>query len=308
MYNLLVSGNPEAWEGTAFDVPAGRVLREFTDDYLTARFAALDQNAIGQLMLFPALLCCERNVARPARIGWLRRIAPRGSAARVQYRLEARVPPIDMHQLIAAGAELDVTDWEMNRTHWALKDVDLFDALCRAGLIDPAFVAGHLAGRELPVAELAETLPEIEARPTIFRIPETRQEADLVSVMMPFRTELAEVFQAISRACSDAGLRCRRADDIWEEDEVIQEIFSLIYHSTIVVCDFTGQNPNVFYEAGIAHTLGRPVVPITQNAQDIPFDIQHRRFLTYSNNADGHADLRNRLAARLKTLVRRGQR
>ena len=77
--------------------------------------------------------------------------------------------------------------------------------------------------------------------------------------MMPFTAGFNNVYAAIEQAANAAGMVCQRADNIWEEDEVIQDIFSLIYRSGIVVCDFTGQNPNVFYEAGIAHTLGRAV-------------------------------------------------
>jgi hypothetical protein len=101
------------------------------------------------------------------------------------------------------------------------------------------------------------------------------------------------------------GLRCQRADDIWEEDEVIQDIFSLIYRSAIVVCDFTAQNPNVFYEAGIAHTLGRPVVPIAQHQNDVPFDLRHYRFIPYLDNGEGRAALTDHIARRLRTLRRR---
>jgi hypothetical protein len=41
-------------------------------------------------------------------------------------------------------------------------------------------------------------------------------------------------------------LRCRRADDIWENPAVIQDVVSLIDHSRVVICDCTGRNPNVF--------------------------------------------------------------
>ncbi|MCT7486360.1 hypothetical protein N5T98_04880 [Aliarcobacter cryaerophilus] len=63
---------------------------------------------------------------------------------------------------------------------------------------------------------------------------------------------------------------CKRADDIWEDHTFIQDIFSLIYKSKIVIVDFTGKNPNVMYETGIAHTLGKIVI---QNLADI----QHHR-------------------------------
>jgi hypothetical protein len=56
--------------------------------------------------------------------------------------------------------------------------------------------------------------------------------------------------------------------------------------------------PNVFYEIGIAHTLGRDVILITQIEPDIPFDLLHLRYLHYLNNAEGLAALDARLRAR----------
>jgi hypothetical protein len=123
--------------------------------------------------------------------------------------------------------------------------------------------------------------------------------------MMPFGPAFNNVYAAIEYAARQAGMRCQRADNIWEADEVIQDIFSLIYRSNIVICDFTGKNPNVFYETGIAHTLGRSVVPIAQSEQDVPFDLKHHRYLHYLNNNEGLQNLVTRLIPRLQTLGRR---
>ncbi len=98
------------------------------------------------------------------------------------------------------------------------------------------------------------------------------------------------------------GFQCLRADDIWDDSTVIQDVFSLIFRSHIVICDFSGRNPNVFYEAGIAHTLGKHVVPITQSADDIPFDLRHHRYALYLNNTEGRGKLRSELIARLRGL------
>lgn len=138
--------------------------------------------------------------------------------------------------------------------------------------------------------------------PQVFTVPDGEVESDLVSVMMPF-AGFADVYTAIKGAVADAGLRCQRADDIWDHSVLIQDVFNLIFRAHIVVCDFTGKNPNVFYEAGIAHTLGKHVVPITQAAADIPFDLQHHRYLSYLNNAEGRTALRTGLAERIKTLA-----
>lgn len=93
-----------------------------------------------------------------------------------------------------------------------------------------------------------------------------------------------------------------RADDIWQDSVLIQDIFSLIVRSRIVVCDFSDKNPNVFYEAGIAHTLGKHVVPITQSCGDVPADLRHHRYLQYLNNGEGLQTLESQLASRLANI------
>ena len=90
---------------------------------------------------------------------------------------------------------------------------------------------------------------------------------------------------------------------MWENASIITDIVNLIDRSRVVICDCTGRNPNVFYEIGIAHTLGREVILITQADADIPFDLRHLRYVKYLNNAEGRAVLRAALEARLTTLL-----
>jgi hypothetical protein len=138
--------------------------------------------------------------------------------------------------------------------------------------------------------------------PSVFDVPATGTEGDLIAVMTPFAPAFEAVYDSIALAGSAVGMRTLRAKDIWEHSSVIQDVFSLIYRAQIVVCDFSDKNPNVFYEAGIAHTLGKHVVPITQNATDIPFDLQHHRYFRYLNNAEGRADLQAALSSRFSAL------
>lgn len=41
----------------------------------------------------------------------------------------------------------------------------------------------------------------------------------------------------------------------------------------------------MFYELGLAHALGKQVILTTQDRADVPFDIQHRRYIRYDLNA-----------------------
>ena len=59
----------------------------------------------------------------------------------------------------------------------------------------------------------------------------------------------------------------------------------------------------MFYEAGIAHTLGKHVIPIAQTLKDIPFDLRHHRTLTYLNNQEGRAAMQAILSNRIAHLL-----
>ena len=141
---------------------------------------------------------------------------------------------------------------------------------------------------------------KITFSPNVFQVPEFEIEQDLIAVMMPFGAEYNKIYEAIKLGCLDAGFRCLRADDIWQESTIIQEIFNLIFRAHVVVTDFSGKNPNVMYETGIAHTLGKLVVPISQSLDDLPFDMSHHRVLKYLPNQEGLENLKNGLVEKLR--------
>lgn len=135
--------------------------------------------------------------------------------------------------------------------------------------------------------------------PDVFRLPEKAVGTNVLSVMMPFDAKFSGTYTAIKNVCARLNIDCRRADDIWDNSILIQDVFDLIYTSKAVITDFTDRNPNVFYETGIAHTLGKVVIPITQAVSDIPFDLRHHRALTYLGNAEGMLKLEKDLEKKL---------
>ena len=140
-------------------------------------------------------------------------------------------------------------------------------------------------------------------KPEIFKVPEKPQNPKLISVMMPFNAAFRGTYEAIKRVADHMSLECLRADDIWDNATFMQDIFDLIFCARVVVVDFTGRNPNVMYETGIAHTLGKTVIPITQSIDDIPSDLGHHRALKYLPNEEGYRNLSNDLYKRLKGIV-----
>ncbi|MCY2950819.1 MAG: hypothetical protein NTU53_02445 [Planctomycetota bacterium] len=169
-----------------------------------------------------------------------------------------------------------------------------------------AYVDQHFPGESTYVsAKPAER--RITFAPYVFKVPDAHVELDLVTVMMPFAMEFGAVYGAIKQASAQCSLRCLRADNIWEESTIVQDIFNLIYRAQVVVVDFTGKNPNVMYETGIAHTLGKLVIPISQALEDVPSDMRHHRVLKYLPNSEGLAKLSGDLATKLKQVSLGGQ-
>ncbi|WP_270888834.1 STING domain-containing protein [Pedococcus sp. 5OH_020] len=58
---------------------------------------------------------------------------------------------------------------------------------------------------------------------------------------------------------------------------IIRDVIYNIDRADIVVADLTNANPNVFYELGITHALGRPCVAVLQEGQPIQFDVNAYR-------------------------------
>ena len=158
------------------------------------------------------------------------------------------------------------------------------------------------------LTELAESdlQPSMRVRP-LFGLPQApgpgQSHSDLF-VLMPFQPELSAVYQDhIKLVASRLQLTVARADDFFTTHSVTDDIWAAILDSRIVIADCTGRNPNVFYEIGIAHTLGKPVVLLAQNADDVPFDLRHRHYLEYQFTPRGMTDFEDRLGKVIKVTL-----
>ena len=91
----------------------------------------------------------------------------------------------------------------------------------------------------------------------------------------------------IRPTCTGMNLTLRRADDFFTANSVVQDIWKAIVSARLIVADCTDRNPNVFYEIGIAHTIGKSSILITQREKDIPFDLRHLHYILYQSSPRG---------------------
>ena len=122
-----------------------------------------------------------------------------------------------------------------------------------------------------------------------------------VFVLMPFSSEFTDIYEVgIKPACKDAGAYCERVDEQIFVENILERVYNQIAKADIIVAEMTGRNPNVFYETGYAHALNKRVVLLTQNAEDIPFDLKHYPHIVYEGKI---ATLKAQLETRIKWCV-----
>ncbi|SRR6266498_299527 len=109
---------------------------------------------------------------------------------------------------------------------------------------------------------------------------------DSCFVMMPFADPLGSYYEKVYKpAIEKAGLKAVRADtEIFGTGKIMDQVWSGINASKVLVAELTTRNPNVFYELGLAHALKKPVVLVSSNSGDVPFDLKHIRVIYYDVN------------------------
>jgi hypothetical protein len=108
-------------------------------------------------------------------------------------------------------------------------------------------------------------------------------ERDLVFVLVPFHPDFQEVYDRVKVTCEQSGLRCMRGDEEPVSGDILSHILRMIVRARLIIAIVDGRNPNVFYELGIAHALGKQVLILSKSLDDVPFDIRSIRIVFYSD-------------------------
>jgi hypothetical protein len=112
------------------------------------------------------------------------------------------------------------------------------------------------------------------------------EQEDFVFVITPFHKKYDEVFETIKLVCDKADMRCIRGDEQNFKSDIFSHILSNIVKSKVVIANLSGRNPNVLYELGIAHTLDKTTIMVSQLLDDLPVDIKSKRIVTYKSIED----------------------
>ena len=122
-------------------------------------------------------------------------------------------------------------------------------------------------------------------------------------VLMPFGPKIDPLYQnVIKPTVENANCECKRADDFFTANKIMDDIIQAIDDATFIIADLTDRNPNVFYEVGYCHAQGKKVIFLTQSKDDVTFDLRQWRLIVYQINKKGIVKLKNFLARTIETV------
>lgn len=132
-------------------------------------------------------------------------------------------------------------------------------------------------------------------------LPSVRVNKQDIACIMPFHKRYSKIYSLIKSACVQRGYNCHRSDETYAPDNILKTVIELISRSRFIIAVIDSRNPNVYYELGICHALGKKVILIANagNMENIPFDIASNNRLILYNNPN---DLEQKLKTYLKEL------
>ncbi|MBA3773786.1 MAG: hypothetical protein H0X13_15235 [Ramlibacter sp.] len=113
--------------------------------------------------------------------------------------------------------------------------------------------------------------------------------------------ELTDISDAVKDTFRRFGVNAVRADDIEHDGQITQRVLNELRTSEFLFADLTGARPNVYYEVGFAHALGRRVLLYRKAGTGLHFDLAGYNCPEYANLRD----LKGKLARRLESMTNR---
>ena len=102
-------------------------------------------------------------------------------------------------------------------------------------------------------------------------------------LVTPYSAEFHSLRRLIADALRESGIELV----LLEENMIagrptVEPVQLAIERADFIIADLTGSNPNVMYEVGFAHALGKPVLPIVQHrVERVPSDMSGYLYLVY---------------------------
>lgn len=153
-------------------------------------------------------------------------------------------------------------------------------------------------------AQLRRRFEEYQRLQADSTTPASRPHQDVIPntafiIMQMGRAEYDEVRDVIKKVCLGFGIEAVRADDIEHQKKITDVVLERIRTAQFLIADLTGERPNVYYEVGYAHALGKEPIMYRRSRTRLHFDLSDYNVPAYKDIANLEAKLTRRLRALL---------
>lgn len=101
--------------------------------------------------------------------------------------------------------------------------------------------------------------------------------------------------EVIEPVMKELGYEVEVSHRISESGTMTAAIINRVYNSDLVIANLTGNNPNVMYEVALRHASAKPIIHITENVAELPFDVNDQRTIQYADDMFGAMELKETL-------------
>lgn len=206
--------------------------------------------------------------------------------------------------------------WDQDRKgFFAYLEITLQDYLrWKKGKVDLSKVISNLKELEMPESQVKELTEASSTNPQRILTTSTEKQpsfdqsivkvdSKLCFIIMPFTEKLNPIYDSIIKpVIQDLKLKSLRADEIFSSKPIMDGVWENIKKAKFLIADLTERNANVFYELGLAHALNKDVILLTQDIDDVPFDLQHYRIIVYQDSISGASKLKETLKGFIQEL------
>lgn len=151
-------------------------------------------------------------------------------------------------------------------------------------------IESPLAQTSLSSSESFRSKPSVEENYAFIAMP-----------MNPDDHSLIDVLETIKAAALQCGIRAERVDEPQSNERITDRIIESIMKAQFVIVDLTKSRPNVYFEAGFAHGLGKVPVYIAKDKTQLEFDLKDYPVIYFRN----YKELREKLIERLNNLTKK---
>lgn len=221
------------------------------------------------------------------------------------YQGEARILELETHRwfnhinqqvlpLVLYDKELLLA--EMKKTLSGIEKRSPFGSM----YIEPYGAQGQVADAMEAVIRLIQSVPDVPATISPSAQPQLTYQPNTAFILMWMdrsKPELEDVTNAFKEIFGQFGIRALRADDVEHQDKITDVVLEHIRGAEFLIADLTGERPNVYYEVGYAHAIGKRPILYRRKGTPLHFDLSVHNVPEYENITTLKELLQKRLEA-----------